>query len=101
MDDVVVWIQEVFEDCSFRAPIGIGWELDRAEPPITAIVTPISADRGEPRSARQMVQRLLGALSSKRSPLRKQHSPPVAACLASPGLGPGLAVTRACERCIV
>ncbi len=33
-------MQELFEDCSFRAPIGIGWGLDRAEPPITAIVTP-------------------------------------------------------------
>src|ERR1700757_4509292 len=40
MDDLIGWIQGVFEDCSFRAPFGIGWHLDRAGPPITAIVTP-------------------------------------------------------------
>ena len=40
MDDVVDWIQGLFEDCSFRAPFGIGWHLDGSEPPITATVTP-------------------------------------------------------------
>ncbi len=40
MDDLIRWIEGLFEDCSVRAPFGIGWHLDRAEPPITAIVTP-------------------------------------------------------------
>jgi hypothetical protein len=40
MGDLVVWLQEVFEDCSFRAPFGIGWDLDRAYAPVTATVTP-------------------------------------------------------------
>jgi hypothetical protein len=40
MDDLVTWIHGVFEDCSIRAPFGIGWNLDRAEPPVIATVTP-------------------------------------------------------------
>jgi hypothetical protein len=40
MDDLVVWIQGLFDDCSCRAPFGIGWDLDRSEPPVTATVTP-------------------------------------------------------------
>lgn len=40
MEDLVAWIEGLFDDCMFRAPFGIGWHLDRAEPPITATVTP-------------------------------------------------------------
>ena len=40
MDDLVAWIRGLFGDCSVRAPFGIGWDLDRAEPPLTAKVTP-------------------------------------------------------------
>jgi hypothetical protein len=40
VDDLVAWIQGLFDDCSCRAPFGIGWDLDRAEPPVTATVTP-------------------------------------------------------------
>lgn len=40
MDDLVTWIGGLFGDCSVRAPFGIGWDLDRAEPPLTATVTP-------------------------------------------------------------
>jgi len=40
MDDLVPWIEGLFGDCSVRAPFGIGWYLDRAEPPVTATVTP-------------------------------------------------------------
>jgi hypothetical protein len=43
MDDLVAWIEGLFDDCSFRAPFGIGWHLDQSEPPITATITP--ADR--------------------------------------------------------
>jgi hypothetical protein len=40
MDDLVAWLRGLFHDFSVRAPFGIGWELDRAEPPLTATVTP-------------------------------------------------------------
>jgi len=40
MDDLVAWIQGLFQDFSVRAPFGIGWELDRDEPPLAATVTP-------------------------------------------------------------
>lgn len=40
MDDLVAWIQGLFDDCSWRAPFGIGWHLDRADAPVTATVTP-------------------------------------------------------------
>ncbi len=40
MDDLIEWMQRVFEDCAARAPFGIGWDLDRAEPTVTARVTP-------------------------------------------------------------
>lgn len=40
MTDLVLWIQGLFDDFSVRAPFGIGWELDRADPPLTATVTP-------------------------------------------------------------
>jgi hypothetical protein len=40
MDDLVGWMQGLFDDCSFRAPFGIGWDLDRADAPVTATVTP-------------------------------------------------------------
>jgi hypothetical protein len=40
VDDLVGWIEGLFGDCSARAPFGISWDLDRAEPPLTARVTP-------------------------------------------------------------
>lgn len=40
MDDLVIWIEGLCDDCACRAPFRIGWHLDRAEPPITATVTP-------------------------------------------------------------
>jgi hypothetical protein len=43
VNDLVAWIGALFGDCSVRAPFGIGWDLDRAEPPLTATVT--TADR--------------------------------------------------------
>jgi hypothetical protein len=46
MDDLVAWIQGLFDDCLFRAPFGIGWHLDRAEPPLTATVTPADCSTG-------------------------------------------------------
>jgi hypothetical protein len=27
MEDLVAWMQGLFDDCSFRAPFGIGWDL--------------------------------------------------------------------------
>ena len=47
MDDLVVWMQGLFDDCSVRAPFGIGWDLNRAEAPLIATVTP--ADRSTAR----------------------------------------------------
>jgi hypothetical protein len=40
MDDLVAWLRGLFHDFSVRAPFGLGWELDRAQPPLTATVTP-------------------------------------------------------------
>lgn len=60
MDDLVVWIERLFDDCLFRAPFGIGWHLDRAEPPLTATVTPADCS-----TARIVLSRddLLGRMS--------------------------------------
>jgi len=46
MDDLVAWIESVFDDCAARAPYGIGWDLDRAEPPVTARITPADGPTG-------------------------------------------------------
>ena len=40
MDNFAVWMQGLFDDCSFRAPFGIGWDVDRVDAPVTATVTP-------------------------------------------------------------
>lgn len=40
MDDLVAWIDGLFDDCAFRAPFAIDWHLDRGEPPLAAAVTP-------------------------------------------------------------
>jgi hypothetical protein len=47
MDDLVVWIQGLFDDCSCRAPSFIGWDLDRAEPPVTATVGPVECSSAQ------------------------------------------------------
>lgn len=46
MEDLVAWIESVFDDCAARAPHGIGWDLDRAEPPVTARITPADGPTG-------------------------------------------------------
>jgi hypothetical protein len=60
VDDVVDWIQELFDDCSFRAPFGIGWHLDRSEPPLTAFVTPADCSTAQVALSRDD---LLGRIS--------------------------------------
>jgi hypothetical protein len=47
VDDVVEWIKAMFDDCQMRAPFGVGWSLDRAEPPLTATVTPADCSTGQ------------------------------------------------------
>ncbi len=47
VDDVVEWIRGMFDDCFARSPFGVGWSVDRAEPPLTATVTPADCSTGQ------------------------------------------------------
>jgi hypothetical protein len=49
MSDLVVWIRLLFSDCLARSPFGVGWELDRAEPPLIASVMPADMPAGHVR----------------------------------------------------
>ncbi|HTW13450.1 MAG TPA: hypothetical protein VME01_11945 [Solirubrobacteraceae bacterium] len=40
MQELVAWISGLISDCTARAPHGLGWQLDRAQPPLTASLTP-------------------------------------------------------------
>ena len=55
VDDLMGWIQGLFADCAVRAPFGIGWDLDRAAPPLTARVTPADCTTGRIRLYRDTV----------------------------------------------
>jgi hypothetical protein len=46
MDDLVEWVTRLFGDCRARAPFGVVLELDRAEPPLVAAVSPADMPTG-------------------------------------------------------
>ena len=46
MDDLVGWVTRLFGDCRARAAFGVGLELDRAEPPLVAAVSPADMPTG-------------------------------------------------------
>jgi hypothetical protein len=46
MDDLVGWVTRLFGDCRARAPFGVVLELDRAEPPLVAAVSPADMPTG-------------------------------------------------------
>jgi hypothetical protein len=46
MSDLVDWITRLFSDCVARAPFGVAWSLDRAEPPLVASVMPADMPAG-------------------------------------------------------
>jgi hypothetical protein len=46
MDDLVAWAARLFGDCRARAPFGVVLELDRAEPPLVAAVSPADMPTG-------------------------------------------------------
>lgn len=80
MDDVVDWIQGLFEDCTSGAPFGIGWYLDRAEPPITATVTPADRDTTRLVLARDDVLGRLSFVAHLQALLDLEFDGPVPTC---------------------
>jgi hypothetical protein len=46
MDDLVEWVTRLFGDCRAGAPFGVDLELDRAEPPLVAAVSPADMPTG-------------------------------------------------------
>lgn len=46
MDDLVDWVTRLFDDCRARAPFGVVLELDRAQPPLVATVSPADMPAG-------------------------------------------------------
>lgn len=46
MDDLVEWVTRLFSDCRARAPFGVALELDRADPPLVAAVSPADMPTG-------------------------------------------------------
>jgi hypothetical protein len=46
MDNLVEWVAALFADCRARAPFGVALELDRAEPPLVAAVSPADMPTG-------------------------------------------------------
>ncbi len=46
MDDLVEWVTRLFGDCRARSPFGVVLELDRAEPPLVAAVSPADMPTG-------------------------------------------------------
>src|ERR1700759_2251595 len=92
MGDLVGWIERVFEDCVFGAPHGVGWWLDRAEPPITATVTPADRDTGRIVLARHDVLARLSFVSHLQAFLDLEFDTPLPTC---PHHRTGLTAVRA------
>jgi hypothetical protein len=92
MDDLVMWIQRLFEDCTFGAPFGVSWYLDRAEPPITATVTPADRDTARIVLARDDVLGRLSFIARLQTFLDLEFDRPVPTC---PHHRAGLVAVRA------
>jgi hypothetical protein len=80
VDDLVVWIQGLFDDCSFNAPFGIGWDLDRAEPPVIATVTPADCSTARIVLGRDDVLRRINFASCLQAFLDVELDRPVPPC---------------------
>jgi hypothetical protein len=98
--DVITWIQGLFDDCLFRAPFGIGWHLDRSEPPITAFVTPADCSAGQIVLARDDLLGRISFAARLQAFLDVELDRPAPPC---PAHGLGLAAVRVgdavCWRC--
>jgi hypothetical protein len=90
--DVITWIQGLFDDCSFRAPFGIGWHVDRSEPPITAFVTPADCSTAQIVLARDDLLGRISFAARLQAFLDVELDRPVPPC---PAHGLGLAAARA------
>jgi hypothetical protein len=94
VDDLLVWMQGLFDDCSCRAPFGIGWHLDRAEPPVTATVTPADCSSAQVRLIRDGVLERIGFAERLQAFLDVELDRPVPPC---PIHGVGLVAVRVGE----
>lgn len=91
VDDLVGWIQGLFADCAVRAPFGIGWDLDRADPPLTARVTPADCSTARIRLRRDDVGERISFAARLQAFLDVELDRPVPPC---PNHGFGLIPTR-------
>jgi hypothetical protein len=80
VDDLVAWIGGLFDDCAVRAPFGIGWNLDRAQPPLTATVTPADGPTGTIRLARDTVLQRINFAARLQAFLDVELDGPVPPC---------------------
>jgi hypothetical protein len=89
MDNLVVWIQGLFDDCACRAPRFIGFELDRAEPPVTATVRPVECSSAQIVLNRDDVLERINFVARLQAFLDVELDRPVPLCPAHPvGLAP-------------
>ncbi len=95
--DVVAWIQRVFDDCLARAPFGVAWELDGADPPLTAFVTPPECGTGQIRLDRADVGARVDFVSRLQAFLDIELERPVPFC---PHHQIGLSAVRAGDHVI-
>lgn len=92
MDDLVEWITRLFGDCCARAPFGVGFELDRAEPPLLATVAPADMPSGHVALDRDDVRGRIDFACRLQAFLDVALDQPVPRC---PNHNLGLAPTRA------
>jgi hypothetical protein len=92
VDDLVGWITGLFADCAVRAPFGIGWDLDRADPPLTARVTPADCSTARIRLRRDDVGERISFAARLQAFLDVELDRPVPPC---PNHGVGLIPSRA------
>ena len=88
----MAWMQGLFADCTARAPFGIGWDLDRAEPPLIARVTPADCSTAHIRLCRDDVGQRISFVARLQAFLSVELDRPVPPC---PNHGVGLIPSRA------
>lgn len=91
MDDLVAWLQGLFRDCRCRAPFGVGWQLDRAEPPLSATVTPADRAPGQIAMSRDDVLERINFAARLQAFLDIELGTPIPPC---PTHRVGLTATR-------
>ena len=92
MDDLVGWIEGLLADCSARAPFGVSWDLDRAEPPLIARVTPADRPTTHVALRRDDVRERIDFAARVQALLAVAFERPVPPC---PNHRTGLALVRA------